>query len=64
VRDWLDEPGINAYVLAKAVGARGNRLLAILAGRSTPRADPALQMCADTGTCAEVWVGLLSACDF
>ncbi|MFO1035984.1 MAG: HigA family addiction module antitoxin [Geminicoccaceae bacterium] len=63
VRDWLDETGITAYALAKAMAVPGNRLLAILAGRRAITADTAIRLGAATGTSAEMWLGLQAAYD-
>ena len=63
MHDWLDETGTIAYVLAKAMGVPGNRLLAILAGRCAITADTAIRPGAAIGTSAEMRLGLQSAYD-
>lgn len=58
LRDTLDEAGVSAYALAKAIGVPLTRVTAILAGRRAITADTALRLGRYFGTGAEMWLGL------
>lgn len=63
LRDVMEDHGITAYALAKAMKVPGNRVLALLAGRRAVTADTALRLAAALGTSAEMWMGLQAAHD-
>ena len=63
IRDWLEETGISAYALARAMRVPANRLTAILAGRRAVTADTAIRLGKATGTTAEMWLGLQASHD-
>ena len=63
IRDWLEETGVSAYALARAMKVPTNRLTAILAGRRGITADTAIRLGKATGTSAEMWLGLQAAHD-
>ena len=63
IRDWLDQTGVTAYALAKAMHVPANRLGAILAGERAITADTALRLAAATGASAEFWLGLQTSHD-
>lgn len=63
LRDMLEEHGITAYALAKAMGVPGNRVLAVLAGKRAVTADTALRLGKALGTSADMWMTLQAAYD-
>ena len=58
LRDCLDELGMSAYALAKAIRVPVNRVTAILAGRRAITADTALRLARFFGMSPEFWLGL------
>ena len=58
LRDFLDELGLSAYGLAKAIRVPVNRVTAILGGRRAVTADTALRLARCFGTSAELWLTL------
>ena len=58
LRDWLEEAGISAYALAKAMKVPANRLGAILLGERAITADTAIRLGKALGTTAEMWLNL------
>jgi len=60
LRDCLDDLGMSAYALAKAIRVPLNRVTAILAGRRAITADTALRLARCFGTSAEFWLTLQS----
>ena len=63
IRDWLEETGVSAYALARAMKVPANRLTAILAGSRAITADTAIRLGKATGTTAEMWLGLQASHD-
>ena len=63
LRDCLDEVGMSAYALAKAIHVPLNRVTAILAGRRAITADTALRLARCFGTSAELWLALQAGYD-
>ena len=61
LRDWLEEEGITAYRLAKAMGVQQTRLAEILAGKRGVSVDTAIRLGKAMGTSAEFWIGLQTA---
>ena len=58
VRDWLEQVGVTAYALAKAMRVPQTRLAEIVAGRRGITADTALRLARWFGTSAELWMNL------
>lgn len=58
IRDWLDQTGVTAYRLAKAMRIPQVRLSAILLGKRGISADTAVRLAAATGTSARFWLNL------
>jgi addiction module HigA family antidote len=63
LRDCLDELGLSAYGLAKAIRVPVNRVTAILAGRRAVTPDTALRLARCFGTSAELWLTLQAGYD-
>lgn len=63
LRDCLDDLGMSAYALAKAIRVPVNRVTAILAGRRAITADTALRLARCFGTSAELWLSLQTGYD-
>jgi antitoxin HigA-1 len=63
LRDCLDELGMSAYALAKAIRVPVNRVTAILAGRRAITADTALRLARCFGTSPEFWLSLQAGYD-
>ena len=63
VRDWLEQVGVTAYALAKAMRVPQTRLAEIVAGRRGITADTALRLGKALRTSAEMWLGLQSSYD-
>jgi antitoxin HigA-1 len=63
LRDCLDDLGMSAYALAKAIRVPVNRVTAILAGRRAITADTALRLARCFETSAEVWLTLQAGYD-
>lgn len=63
LRDWLDQNGVTAYALAKAMKVPLNRLTALLAGGRAVTADTAVRLGKATGASAEMWLGLQTSHD-
>ena len=57
VRDWLEQTGVTAYALAKAMRVPQTRIVEILAGRRGITVDTAVRLGRAIGTSAEMWVG-------
>ena len=58
VRDWLEQTGVTAYALAKAMRVPQTRIAEILAGRRGVTVDTAVRLGRAIGTSAEMWIGL------
>lgn len=58
LRDELDELGLSANGLAKALGVPVNRVTAILNGQRGVTADTALRLARYFGTTPEIWLNL------
>jgi antitoxin HigA-1 len=58
VRDWLEQTGVTAYALAKAMKVPQTRIAEILAGRRGITVDTAVRLGRAIGTSAEMWIGL------
>ena len=56
--EFLDELGISAYRVAKAIGVPVNRITAILKGNRAVTAETALRLAQFFGTSAEHWMNL------
>jgi antitoxin HigA-1 len=54
VRDWLDQTGVTAYALAKAMRVPQTRIAEILAGRRGITADTTVRLGRAIGTSAEM----------
>jgi addiction module HigA family antidote len=63
LRDCLDDLGVSAYALAKAIHVPVNRVTAILAGRRAITADTALRLARRLGASAELWLNLQASHD-
>lgn len=63
LRDCLDDLGMSAYALAKAIRVPVNRVTGILAGRRAVTADTALRLARCFGTSAELWLSLQASYD-
>jgi antitoxin HigA-1 len=61
VRDWLEQTGVTAYALAKAMKVPQTRIAEILAGRRGITVDTAARLGRAIGTSAEMWIGLLTS---
>ena len=60
LRDELEELGMSASALAKALGVPANRISDILRGRRGVSADTALRLAEFFGTTALLWLNLQS----
>ena len=58
LRDELDESGLSANALSKALGVPANRVTAILNGQRGVSADTALRLAQYFGTTPELWLNL------
>jgi antitoxin HigA-1 len=58
IRDWLEQTGVTAYALAKAMKVPQTRIAEILAGRRGITVDTAVRLGRAIGTSAEMWIGL------
>ena len=58
LRDELDELGMSAHALAKALAVPPNRITAILQGRRGITADTALRLSRYLDTSPELWLNL------
>lgn len=56
--EWMDELGLSANGLAKALSVPHNRILAIRAGQRAISAETALRLARYLGTSADLWIGL------
>jgi addiction module HigA family antidote len=56
--EFLDELGLTAYALAKALAVPPNRVTAIVNGERAITADSALRLSRFFGTTAEFWLNL------
>lgn len=56
--EFLDELGLSAYALAKALAVPPNRVTAILNGERAITADTALRLSRFFGNTAEFWLNL------
>ena len=63
LRDVLEETGMSAYALAKALRVPVNRVTAILAGKRAITADTALRLARCLGTSPELWLNLQTSYD-
>jgi antitoxin HigA-1 len=54
VRDWLEQTGVTAYALAKAMRVPQTRIAEILAGRRGITVDTAVRLGRAIGTSAEI----------
>ena len=63
LRDELDELGLSANALAKALDVPGTRISAILQGRRSVTADTALRLARYFGTTPQVWFNLQKTYD-
>lgn len=63
LREWLDELGLSAYALAKAIGVPVNRVTAILAGERAVTADTALRLARFFDMEAQFWMNLQTRYD-
>lgn len=61
LREELDECGLSANALAKALGVPVNRITAILNGQRGVSADTALRLARYLGTTPTVWLNLQKA---
>ena len=58
LRDELDEPGLSANALSKALGVPVNRVTMILNGQRGASADTALRLARYVGTPPQFWLNL------
>lgn len=58
LRDELDELGLSANALSKALGVPANRVTMILNGRRGVSADTALRLARYFGTTPQLWMSL------
>lgn len=58
IQEWLEQTGITAYALAKAMRVQQTRLTEILAGKRGISTDTAIRLGKAIGTSAEFWLGL------
>ena len=58
LRDELDELGLSANALSKALGVPANRVTTILNGQRGVSADTALRLARYFGTTPELWLNL------
>ncbi len=63
LREELQELGLSARALAKALGVPTNRVTGILNGERAVTADTALRLSRYLGTSAEFWMNLQAAYD-
>lgn len=56
--DWMDELGLSANGLAKALNVPHNRISAIRAGKRSVSAETALRLARYLGTSADLWLNL------
>lgn len=56
--DWMDELGLSANALAKALNVPHNRISAIRAGKRSVSAETALRLARYLGTSADLWTSL------
>lgn len=56
--EWMDELGLSANALAKALSVPHNRILAIRAGQRAISAETALRLARYLGTSADLWINL------
>ena len=56
--DWMEELGLSANALAKALNVPHNRILAIRAGKRAVSAETALRLARYLGTSADLWTSL------
>ena len=56
--DWMDELGLSANWLAKALNVPHNRISAIRAGKRSVSAETALRLARYLGTSADLWINL------
>ena len=61
LRDELEETGLSANALSKALGVPANRVTAILNGRRGVSADTALRLARYFGTTPQLWLNLQKA---
>lgn len=58
LRDELDEPGLSADALSRALGVPASRLTMILNGQRGLNADTALRLARHFGTTPQLWLNL------
>lgn len=63
LRDELDELGLSANALAKALGVPANRVTMILNGQRGVSADTALRLARYFGTTPQLWLNLQKTCE-
>jgi addiction module HigA family antidote len=63
LRDVLEETGMSAYALAKALRVPVNRVTAILGGKRAITADTALRLARCFSTSPELWLNLQTGYD-
>ena len=56
--DWMDELGLSANRLAKALNVPHNQISAIQAGKRSISAETALRLARYLGTSADLWINL------
>jgi addiction module HigA family antidote len=56
--EWMDELGLSANALAKALCVPHNRVLAIKAGQRAISAETALRLARYFGTSSDLWINL------
>ena len=61
LRDELEEAGLSANALSRALGVPANRVTAILNGRRGVSADTALRLARYFGTTPHLWLNLQKA---
>ena len=58
LRDELDEPGLSADALSRALGVPASRMTMILNGQRGLNADTALRLARHFGTTPQLWLNL------
>ena len=58
LKDELDERGLSANALSKALGVPANRITAILRGQRSVTADTALRLARVFGTTPQFWLNM------